>query len=307
MVRRRPGFTIVELLVVIAIIGMLTAILLPAVNIAREAARRNNCLTNLRSMAQATAMFHTQFNRYPGYNEQLKSGSKWFPWTVSLLPFLEQNVVYEPYHQWVRQDKSSSVQPPPALTPHISITVCPDDNSQKLNGPGTSYVANAGRSDRELRGDGVFMNYANGGYYTSSDLIRDGTTQTMLLTENLQATSWALISVKSNGSMPTEQPNSIFVWHNTIPDVSDPNQALMLINGGPDNVPVPLTLATARPSSGHPSGVNVAFCDGHGLFLDQDIDYAVYVQLMTSDSKQARKGGTIPALGNYVLQDNDYN
>src|SRR5690606_33941507 len=95
MAARRRGFTIVELLVVIAIIGMLTAILLPAVGAARRAARMAQCQSNMRQVASAANTFHQRFNRFPGYNEKLRGGSRAFAWTVALLPELDQNQLYD--------------------------------------------------------------------------------------------------------------------------------------------------------------------------------------------------------------------
>lgn len=93
-VRQRRGFTLVELLVVIAIIGILVGLLLPAVQAAREAARRIQCSNNLKQMGLALHNFESAFKELPpaGYR-----GSGEGTWAVRLLPFLEQTSAY---NQW---------------------------------------------------------------------------------------------------------------------------------------------------------------------------------------------------------------
>lgn len=85
--KRRPGFTLVELLVVIAIIGVLVALLLPAVQAAREAARRMKCGNNLKQNALALHNFHDTYQTFPQYT----SGS--VGWTCLILPFIEQRAM----------------------------------------------------------------------------------------------------------------------------------------------------------------------------------------------------------------------
>src|SRR5262245_8373889 len=90
--RRRVnrGFTLVELLVVIAIIGILVALLLPAVQAAREAARRTQCSNNLKQMGLAVHNFHDTYTGLP----PLSSGNGYASLWVHLMPFAEQQNTY---------------------------------------------------------------------------------------------------------------------------------------------------------------------------------------------------------------------
>jgi prepilin-type N-terminal cleavage/methylation domain-containing protein/prepilin-type processing-associated H-X9-DG protein len=96
------GFTLIELLVVISIIGVLIALLVPAVQSAREAGRRTQCVNNLKQLALAVQGYITQHGVLPPHTTQntgLISGNRpvewWTSWTASLLPFLEQQPLYQ--------------------------------------------------------------------------------------------------------------------------------------------------------------------------------------------------------------------
>jgi prepilin-type N-terminal cleavage/methylation domain-containing protein len=91
--RERNAFTLVELLVVIAIIGILVALLLPAVQQAREAARRAQCANNLRQVGLAVHAYHDALHVVPYGWDDRGSG-----WTLHLLPFLELTSLYETIH-----------------------------------------------------------------------------------------------------------------------------------------------------------------------------------------------------------------
>ena len=107
------GFTLVELLVVIAIIGVLIAILLPAVNAARESSRRSACSNNIRQLALGINNFVSTYNRFMFHrNDPVQD----VQWTVNILPFIEQ------------QDRWNNGSP--AATPQISTFSCPSDRKE---------------------------------------------------------------------------------------------------------------------------------------------------------------------------------
>ena len=109
---RRSGFTLIELLVVIAIIGVLIALLLPAVQKVREAANRTQCLNNMKQMGLALHNYHDTFKRFPPSSDnglrpyRLGHNTGYTPywsWMAYILPFIEQDNAWNQAIQWAHK------------------------------------------------------------------------------------------------------------------------------------------------------------------------------------------------------------
>lgn len=131
MVRNRfnsHGFTIVELLVVIAIIGTLVAILLPAIQAARESARRNQCTNNLKQIGIGLQACHNAKKVFPpGRTGRFSSGSLGVntygvSWAFELLPFIEKTSIYQSF---VKSLPSSDLQNAVAMRTPVETFICP--------------------------------------------------------------------------------------------------------------------------------------------------------------------------------------
>ena len=144
MNRKQKAFTLVELLVVIAIIGILVALLLPAVQAAREAARRMSCNNNMKQIALALHNYHDVYRMFPTAVQPKFDRS----WRVTVLPFMDQAKLYELYNQDAAWDHSDNA---PLALEVVRPLDCPsrpfrlDDHDRFLSayaaitGPGTAF------------------------------------------------------------------------------------------------------------------------------------------------------------------------
>jgi len=330
---RRTGFTLIELLVVISIIAVLMSLILPAVQAAREAARRTECLNKIRNVAMAVFSSATARN---GGLPYLDEGG--YNWPASLLAYLDRNDI--------------AGSPNPSLyynNVYLSIFVCPNDINNAHMPNGLSYAANAGfgnfpaaagaateinqnttpcgpefhgsndlgwvsggmfcstpgtnSADLELARDtGVFWRNLNDGFRMTTDRIslRDGMTQTILLTENFNSRNWGAGSGPSV-TYPSPGTSKTFtsildcgVVINAIPtfmgasDLTFASLNSLAITG---TAPQPASRINgnkgfnpgASPFAGttHPGIVVVAFCDGRSRTLNENMSFAVYASLFT--------------------------
>jgi prepilin-type N-terminal cleavage/methylation domain-containing protein/prepilin-type processing-associated H-X9-DG protein len=190
------GFTLVELLVVIAIIGVLVALILPAIQAAREAARRTQCQNNLRQLGIAVQTHHDAMGAYPMGRE--RTDKLGVSWAFRLLPQLEQNVIYSAFRKGVEVDHDDNAM---AMRTPVSVFFCPsrrapiadrdfDNDDAPTLKPGVAaggdYAANVGD---EMDNDGVepFDPDNAGPIYTRSKInerqVTDGLSNTFVIGE----------------------------------------------------------------------------------------------------------------------------
>jgi len=307
-IRRKRAFTLVEMLVVISIIGVLAALLMPAIQQVRESGRQTHCLNNQRQIGLAINAYASSKRRLP----PLRSFTKANPgqavyamsWAPSMLAELGQPALVER----LRYLDSNVVDDRPdnifELNVRIESLNCTSDPSLgDLRLPGnypveladlarstpTSYVLNGGFRNQEhptfggntdFRANGAFDDLA-GAYRpavrSNISHIKDGQANTIAVSENVNAYSWVVA--------PSEVEAAI-LWQPIIPadGVGPPVQ----FNQEVDELLDPANGLYARPSSRHPNTFIVAFIDSHTRRISDQIDYFVWCRLMTSDGRNTR-------------------
>jgi prepilin-type N-terminal cleavage/methylation domain-containing protein len=287
----RRGFTLVELLVVIAIIGVLVALLLPAVQMAREAARATQCKNNFKQLGLALHQYHDTHNVLPpGWLADEPEGEPGWGWATHLLPYLEQKNLEEglikrhlPIADSANQKARETVLP---------FMLCPSDPAPKLftlgGGGGhdhdedaahhhsvdegvalfqiarSNYVGVFGTleiEDNAIAGDGTFFFRSR----TRFSQVTDGLSNTIMIGER---------RAKRGGSL----------WQGV---VSLANEPMARIVGIADHPPNHADHHFDDFTSHHPAGVHFLHGDGSVSRYNDSINFAVYQALCTINGSES--------------------
>ena len=297
---RRRGFTLVELLVVIAIIGILVALLLPAIQAAREAARRAECLNNTKQIGLALQNYHDTYGTFPpggiscGNCNFTYGRPHWTTWTIAILPFLEQQTLYDEY---VQEKGNTDNVNRFVCQQFVKPYMCPSDvNLKRLQRPASgprrfdyapgSYRAVSGVTRN--RGGPHFDEGQNNNPYDRGLLhtvynkwnaermadIIDGTSNTIIVGEyqtkkhNSRRTFWAYTYTSYNQSSITMGSPTAF----GVTDFDECNSSANPAHGND---------CKRAFASFHPGGINFLKADGSGDFIDDTIDRNVLAALAT--------------------------
>lgn len=296
------GFTLIELLVVIAILAVLVALLLPAVQQAREAARRSQCVNNLKQIGLALHNYHDAHSTFPpGYVSNFdpnagETGPGW-GWCSMLLPQLDQSTIYSAIDFNLPIESAANQR---SRLSFVGVLHCPSDAAEQpvwwavtrdfISGSvgqqicqvaSSNYVGMYGLGEPGPQGDGLFFRNSRIQFKD----ITDGTSQTIAVGERAQRLGEATwVGAVTNAMLYPTDGDNIGRYR------TETSAGMVLAHAGegvgPGNPQSDVNQFYSFHAGGG-SGVNFLFADGHVSFLNSSMDYNAYRALAT------RAGGEI--------------
>lgn len=319
---KRPGFTLVELLVVIAIIGILIALLLPAVQAAREAARRSQCSNNLKQLGLAIHNYHDTYKLFPaGVIAQFLNAGLYYPgtttpgmppnalsWMPTLLPFFEQGALHDQLAPYMVTRKSQDF-PSNLMNTVIPTLGCPSDpfvpkttTAQGTGDPppdnndgfcGTYLLCNG--SQQVTQSDTGNSHQMNGMFFyrskTNMASVTDGTSNTVMSSEI------CLVPEPAGGNRDwrgryyrADHLSSLFTTF--LPPNTSSSDLCRTCQGSPASpYYAPCTGSTSPQAiyarSRHPGGVQAGLADGSVRFVSETINTQTWQALGTRDGRES--------------------
>jgi len=265
------AFTLVELLVVIAIIGILVALLLPAIQASREAARRTSCVNNEVQLVLANHSYEFHFETLPPGVTNPTGPIRSEPeglhvsWIVRILPYMEENTLFKLFDVSLGAYAPENAKVRAAV---VSTLICPSEPGEEANADHTiaynSYVGCHNDLEAPIDKDNHGLLFLNSKIRYSE--IEDGSSKTILLSEALVSPSdlgWVSgtrATLRNTGSKLNSGPTPEWV-----PDAPKEKPANSLAVGG--------------FSSRHPGGINAGFADGSVRFISNEIEPDLLHQL----------------------------
>jgi prepilin-type N-terminal cleavage/methylation domain-containing protein/prepilin-type processing-associated H-X9-DG protein len=326
MKRQSHGFTLVELLVVIAIIGTLVALLLPAVQAAREAGRRASCINNLKQFGIALNNYESKFKVYPPTEEQVPvydpaTGttdleSNGLSIHARLLPYVEQDNLHDlvdPKKDWDDTENET------ARFTRVELFLCPSDFDDALDpteGAPNSYHANHGTTVMwnapPYSGTHAGMPLPTGPMFrfskTGSQHAKDGTSHTAAFSERIMGDGSNSIATPESdtyrtGTHPATPDEALSdcmaidpldLANQSVSDVGNPwirayhSATIYYHNNQPNgrSCMFPPGRIMTTASSRHGGGVNLVMCDGSVHFINENIDITVWRGIGSRNGKE---------------------
>ena len=298
----------VELLVVIAIIGILVALLLPAVQAAREAARRMQCRNNLKQLGLACHNYHDTYKVFPisisiwanecGGVSPKRNG---YGWIVRVLPYAEQQNLHDQFAQFYNGDYSSNTgikDPDPiaraALATQLGLITCPSDTSHKESYAGIGPIR---KNQRQLENIEVAVTNYKGCIGDSqmggSGSIGVGSPDRHNTTGNLGMFYRCNFVEPISVALIRDGTSNTFMIGEDVPSANN-HSAAFYSNGDYASTHMPLNYFPDPPNptywpntisfrSNHPGGAHFAMADGSAHFIQEQIDHDIYRALSTKN------------------------